>query len=93
MLGARLGAFMTWSFWSSCKFSFLAVNDTDIESESNDFKNEDENVSSTIKALRYSKTPIVWYQKVFHEISFEELINLINDNFRAIIQCMLVALE
>ena len=62
MLGARLGALITWFVWSSGKLSFLALNDTENESESNVFKNKDGNVSSTIKALRYSKTPIAWYQ-------------------------------
>ena len=53
MLGARLGALITWFVWSSGKLRFLALNDTENESESNVFMNEDENVSSTIKALRY----------------------------------------
>lgn len=61
MLGVWLGVLIIWFVWLSGKFSFFVLNDIENESESNVFKNEDENVLLIIKVLRYLKILIVWY--------------------------------
>lgn len=61
MLGVWLGVLIIWFVWLSGKFCFFVLNDIENESESNVFKNEDENVLLIIKVLRYLKILIVWY--------------------------------